>query len=55
MATVPTSFISKMADRAASDKRICQMHYYSGFGAAAVKQALEVNSKLSKGELHDLA
>src|SRR4029078_540182 len=32
MTTVPTSFISKMADRAASDKRICQMHYYSGFG-----------------------
>jgi Methylenetetrahydrofolate reductase len=50
MATIPTSFIAKMAGRAASDKRICQMHYYSGFGAAAVKQALELNSKLSNGQ-----
>jgi Methylenetetrahydrofolate reductase len=50
MATIPTSFIAKMADCAASDKRICQTHYYSGFGAAAVKQALEVNHKLSNGQ-----
>jgi hypothetical protein len=46
MATVPTSFISKMATQAASDKRICGMHYYSGFGAAAVKQAIEINHSL---------
>jgi hypothetical protein len=50
MATVPTSFISKMALHAASDKRICGMHYYSGFGAAAVKQAMEVNHKLTAGQ-----
>jgi hypothetical protein len=50
MATVPASFISKMALQAASDKRICGMHYYSGFGAAAVKQAIEVNHKLASGQ-----
>lgn len=50
LATVPTSFISKMAVQAGSDKRICGMHYYSGFGAAAVKQAMEVNHKLSAGD-----
>ncbi len=50
MATVPTSFISKMALQAGSDKRIRGMHYYSGFGAAAVKQAIEVNHKLTAGQ-----
>jgi hypothetical protein len=50
MATVPTSFIAKMATHAASDKRIWGMHYYSGFGAAAVKQALDVNHKFSSGQ-----
>lgn len=50
MATVPSSFISRMASLAASDKRICGMHYYSGFGAAAVKQAIEVNHKLIAGQ-----
>lgn len=50
MANVPTSFISKMAAHAASDKRICGMHYYSGFGAAAVKQAIEINNKLASGQ-----
>lgn len=49
MATVPTSFISRMAVEAASDKRIFGMHYYSGFGAAAVKQAIEVNHMLTAG------
>jgi hypothetical protein len=47
MATVPAGFIEKMADRAATDKRISVIHYYSGFGAAAVKQALEVNHKFA--------
>jgi 5,10-methylenetetrahydrofolate reductase len=50
MATIPTGFVAKMADKAASDKRIAQMHYYSGFGAAAVKQALEVNHRFSTGQ-----
>jgi hypothetical protein len=50
MAPVPTSFISKMAFEAASDKRICGMHYYSGFGAAAVKHAIEVNHRLATGQ-----
>ncbi len=50
MAPVPTSFISKMALQAGSDKRIRGMHYYSGFGAAAVKQAVEVNHKLTAGQ-----
>jgi len=50
MATIPTSFIEKMADKAATDKRISVIHYYSGFGAAAVKQALEVNHKFATGE-----
>lgn len=49
MATIPTGFVAKMADRAAADKRISVMHYYSGFGAAAVKQALEVNHKFANG------
>ena len=49
MAPVPTSFISRMALQAASDKRICGMHYYSGFGAAAVKNAIEVNHMLTSG------
>jgi hypothetical protein len=39
-----------MANKSASDARICGIHYYSGFGAAAVKQALEVNHKLSIGQ-----
>lgn len=50
MATVPTSFIARMALQAVSDKRIRGMHYYSGFGAAAVKQAIEVNHKLAAGQ-----
>jgi 5,10-methylenetetrahydrofolate reductase len=50
MATVPASFIEKMADKAATDKRISAIHYYSGFGAAAVKQALEVNHKFATGQ-----
>ena len=50
MATIPASFVAKMADKAASDKRISAVHYYSGFGAAAVKQALEVNHKFSTGQ-----
>ncbi|MEO5925411.1 MAG: methylenetetrahydrofolate reductase [Bryobacteraceae bacterium] len=50
MATIPTGFITKMADRAATDKRLAQIHYYSGFGAAAVKQALEVNHKFATGQ-----
>jgi hypothetical protein len=50
MANVPTSFISRMAREAASDTRICGMHYYSGFGAAAVKQAIEINYKLTSGQ-----
>jgi len=50
MANIPTSFISRMAREAGSDKRICGMHYYSGFGAAAVKQAIEVNHKLTEGK-----
>jgi 5,10-methylenetetrahydrofolate reductase len=50
MATIPTSFVEKMADKAASDKRISVIHYYSGFGAAAVKQALEVNYKFATGQ-----
>jgi len=50
VAPVPTSFISRMAREAASDKRICAMHYYSGFGAAAVKHAIEVNHMLTEGK-----
>jgi hypothetical protein len=50
MAPVPTSFISRMALQSASDKRICGMHYYSGFGAAAVKHAIEVNHMLAAGK-----
>jgi len=50
MANIPTGFIAKMAEKSASDPRICGVHYYSGFGAAAVKQALEVNSMLSRGQ-----
>ncbi len=50
MATIPASFFAKMADRAATDKRISATHYYSGFGAAAVKQALEVNHKFATGQ-----
>jgi hypothetical protein len=50
LATVPMSFISRMATQAAADKRICGMHYYSGFGAAAVKQAIEVNHMLTAGQ-----
>ena len=50
IAPVPTSFISRMALQAASDKRICGMHYYSGFGAAAVKHAIEVNHMLTTGQ-----
>jgi len=50
IAPVPTSFISRMALEAASDKRIRGMHYYSGFGAAAVKHAIEVNHKLTTGQ-----
>jgi 5,10-methylenetetrahydrofolate reductase len=50
MATIPTGFVTKMADKAAGDKRLAQMHYYSGFGAAAVKQALEVNHKFATGQ-----
>lgn len=50
MATIPTGFVAKMADRAAGDKRLSAMHYYSGFGAAAVKQALEVNHKFANGQ-----
>jgi hypothetical protein len=50
MAPVPTSFISKMALQSASDKRIRGMHYYSGFGAAAVKHAIEVNHRLTAGQ-----
>ena len=50
MAPVPTSFISRMALEAAADKRICGMHYYSGFGAAAVKHAIEVNNMLTAGQ-----
>lgn len=49
VAPVPTSFISRMAREAAADRRICGMHYYSGFGAAAVKHALEVNHMLTEG------
>lgn len=50
VAPVPTSFIAKMARESAADKRICAMHYYSGFGAAAVKHALEVNHMLTAGQ-----
>ena len=50
VASVPTSFISRMALQSASDKRICGMHYYSGFGAAAVKHAIEVNHILTAGQ-----
>lgn len=50
VAPVPTSFISRMALEAASDKRIHGMHYYSGFGAAAVKHAIEVNHMLTAGQ-----
>ena len=39
MSTIPASFFAKMADRAATDKRVAATHYYAGFGAAAVKQA----------------
>lgn len=49
VAPVPTTFISRMARESASDKRISAMHYYSGFGAAAVKHALEVNHMLAAG------
>jgi hypothetical protein len=51
VAPVPMSFIARMASESASDKRICGMHYYSGFGAAAVKHALEVNQMLTAGQL----
>jgi 5,10-methylenetetrahydrofolate reductase len=51
MAAVPAGFVAKMAERAAGDKRIAAIHYYSGFGAAAVKQALEVNHKFTMGQL----
>jgi hypothetical protein len=50
VAPVPMSFISRMARESASDKRICSMHYYSGFGAAAVKHAIEVNHMLNAGQ-----
>ncbi|MFM2125946.1 MAG: methylenetetrahydrofolate reductase [Acidobacteriota bacterium] len=50
MSTIPASFFAKMADRAATDKRVAATHYYSGFGAAAVKQALEVNHKFATGQ-----
>ena len=50
IASVPTSFISRMALQSASDKRIQEMHYYSGFGAAAVKHAIEVNHMLTAGQ-----
>ncbi len=50
LATVPAGFVGTMADKAATDKRISQIHYYSGFGAAAVKQALEVNHKFVTGQ-----
>lgn len=50
VAPVPTSFISRMAWESASDRRIEAMHYYSGFGAAAVKHALEVNHMLTAGQ-----
>jgi 5,10-methylenetetrahydrofolate reductase len=50
VAPVPMSFISRMARESALDKRICAMHYYSGFGAAAVKHALEVNHMLTAGQ-----
>jgi hypothetical protein len=51
MATVPSGFIGKMATKAAADKRVSAIHYYSGFGAAAVKQALEVNHQFANGQL----
>lgn len=50
VAPVPTSFISRMARESATDKRIAAMHYYSGFGAAAVKHAIEVNHMLTAGQ-----
>ena len=50
VAPVPMSFISRMARESAADKRICGMHYYSGFGAAAVKHAIEVNHMLTAGQ-----
>ncbi len=50
MANVPTGFVHKMAEKAAADKRIAQMHYYSGFGAKAVKEALEVNHAFATGK-----
>lgn len=50
VAPVPTSFISRMALQSAADKRIEGMHYYSGFGAAAVKHAMEVNHMLTAGQ-----
>ena len=50
LATVPAGFIATMADKAATDRRISAIHYYSGFGAAAVKQALQVNHKLATGQ-----
>lgn len=50
VASVPTSFISRMARESAADRRISAMHYYSGFGAAAVKHALEVNHALAAGQ-----
>lgn len=50
VAPVPTSFISRMARESAADKRISSMHYYSGFGAAAVKHAIEVNHMLTAGK-----
>jgi len=53
LATVPTSFIAKIAGHAAADKRIWGMHYYSGFGAAAVKQAIEVNHRLATGKFEE--
>ena len=53
MASVPTSFLYVVhrEDGAAIDKRIHGMHYYSVLGAAAVKQAAEVNHKLATDQL----
>ena len=50
VAPVPTSFIARMARESAADKQIAAMHYYSGFGAAAVKHAIEVNHMLTAGQ-----
>jgi hypothetical protein len=51
VAPIPMSFISRMARESASNQRISSMHYYSGFGAAAVKHAIEVNHMLTAGQL----